>query len=172
MKKMNILTVSGSTREESSNTKLLLHLDDVELSERFIFQLSSLPQNLPLFQAQLDANPLPGNVVKWRNQLSNSDGLVICIPEYIHNMPALIKNALEWVTSSGELAGKKVLAITLTPHEPRGEKAMQSLLWSLKALDANVIVSLPLYQSEISYVSNEMKGEGVELLKEALSLFL
>ena len=166
---MKILTVSGSTREESSNTKLLLHLN--QISSKLDFHFASLPKELPLFQAQLDTNPLPVNVTKWRNQLSNVEGVIICIPEYIHNIPALIKNALEWVTSSGELVGKRVLVITLTPHEPRGEKAMKSLIWSLQALDANVIASLPLYQSEISYASNKIKGEGVEILTEALSLF-
>lgn len=168
---MKILTISGSTREESSNSKLLSHLRS--LSTKLDFQNTSLPKRLPIFQSQLDTNPLPSAVTHWRIQLSKVDGVIICIPEYIHNMPALIKNALEWITSSGELTGKKVLAITFTPQEPRGEKAMQSLLWSLKALDANVVASLPLYQSEISYSSsNEIEGEGVELLKEALALFL
>ena len=56
----------------------------------------------------------------WRKILQESDAVIISIPEYIHNIPALIKNALEWVTTSGEFLGKKVLPITFTPHEPRG----------------------------------------------------
>ena len=168
---MNLLTISGSAREESSNSKLLLHLSN--LSTNFDFHFSTLPNELPLFLSHLDTSPLPKTVTQWRNQVSSADGVIICIPEYIHNMPALIKNALEWITSSGELVGKKVLAITFTPHAPRGEKAMQSLIWSLQALDANVIASLPLYQSEISYASSDvLEGEGEEVLKEALSLFL
>lgn len=167
---MKILMISGSAREESTNTKLLLHLKD--LDTKLSFMLTDIPKDLPLFQSQLDVNPLPEAVVNWRRQLATCDGVVICIPEYIHNMPALIKNALEWIASSGELVGKKVLAMTFTPHEPRGEKAMQSLLWSLQALDANVVASLPLYQNEISYTSaGLLAGVGVEVLKEALLLF-
>ena len=88
-------------------------------------------------------------------------------------MPALIKNALEWITVSGELAGKKVLALTFTPTAPRGEKAMQSLLWSLQALDAHILVSLSLFQTELAFTSDgEIIGEGADVLKEALNLFI
>ena len=113
------------------------------------------------------------SVQAWKKELREADCVIFCTPEYTHNLPALIKNALEWITSSGELVGKKVLAITFTPHAPRGEKAMRSLLWSLQALDTNILASLPLYQTEISYDKNGvMKGEGVEVLQEALNLFV
>ena len=84
-------------------------------------------------------------------------------------MPALIKNALEWITSSGELVGKKVLAITFTPNEPRGDKAMQSLLWSLQALDANIVApACHCIKAEISYTSDgKLTGEGAEMLKRS-----
>ena len=84
-------------------------------------------------------------------------------------MPAAIKNALEWISSSGELVGKRVIPITFTPHEPRGERAMQSLVWTLQALDSNIIVELALYKSQITY-DPEIGGEGAEMLKEAIKL--
>jgi len=168
---MKILTISGSARPESSNTRLLKSLKS--LSSIHDFHHSQLPKKLPLFTSELADGKISPDVKAWQKELREAEGVIICIPEYIHNMPALIKNVLEWITSSGELVGKKVLAITFTPHAPRGEKAMQSLLWSLKALDANIIASLPLYQTEISYDENgEMTGDGVEVLQEALSLFL
>lgn len=168
---MNIITISGSARSDSSNTKLLQHLGS--LSKELNFIHSNKPKSLPLFTSDFEDSEIPLQVKAWRNELDSADGIIICIPEYIYNMPALIKNALEWITSSGELVGKKVLAMTLTPHQPRGEKAMQSLLWSLQALDTNIIASLPLYQTEISYSGeNKLTGEGAEILKEALSLFL
>ncbi|MEM9549516.1 MAG: NADPH-dependent FMN reductase [Bacteroidota bacterium] len=167
---MEILTISGSARAGSSNIKLLKHLSS--LTDYMSFQYSNLIKELPLFIDDPEAI-IPEAVIKWRNQLAKSDGIIICTPEYIHNQPALLKNALEWVTASGEMAGKKVLAITFTPNEPRGEKAMQSLLWSLKALDANIIASLALYQTEIFYSKDgELEGESAEILKEALRLFI
>jgi len=169
---MKILTISGSTRTGSTNTRLLAALPSLFPAHRF----QAYPQIslLPLFQVELDKHPWQEEVLNWRKAIVEVDAVIISIPEYIHNMPALIKNALEWVTSSGELMQKKVLAITYTPHAPRGEKAMQSLLWSLQALDANVVVSLPLYQQEIKFDvnGNFIDNEGVEMLTEAIFLLI
>ncbi len=168
---MNIYTISGSSRLESSNSRLLKNL--ASLSSELKFNHSLLPAKLPLFLPEIQDKLIPSVVKTWRKELEAADGVIICIPEYIHNMPALIKNALEWATASGELVGKKVLAMTFTPNEPRGEKAMQSLLWSLQALDANIIASLSLYQNEISYTEEGgITGDGAEVLKEALNLFV
>ena len=111
-------------------------------------------------------------VLNWKNALKNSDALIISTPEYIYNIPALIKNAFEWVTASGELHQKKVLAITFTPNELRGKKAMQSLLWSLQALDTQVVAQLPMYQNEIEFDEKNqfVMNEQIEMLKEAIYL--
>ncbi len=164
---MHLLTISGSSRADSSHSKLLDHL--YELGTDHTFERTVLHFDLPIFRAELDSNPLPENVKKWRAKLSKADAIIICIPEYIFNMPAVIKNALEWIASSGELVNKSVIPITLTPNEPRGEKAMQSLVWSLQALDAKVVVQLPLYKSQLDYLP-KINGEGTEMLLEAINL--
>ena len=107
---MKIITISGSARSESGNTKLLKHLWC--LSTEITFHHSDLPKQLPLFNAELQDAPAPEVVKRWKEELRTADGIIFCIPEYIHNMPAMIKNALEWITASGELAGKKVLAVS------------------------------------------------------------
>lgn len=167
---MNILTISGSTRTDSANSKLLAALPSFVPNHSF--STFSQIAELPLFQAETDKHPWPKEVLQWRAVMQTVDALIISTPEYLHNLPALIKNALEWVTSSGELANKRVLAITFTPHPPRGEKAMQSLLWSLQALNANVIAQLPLYQNEIAFDNQGelIKNEATEILKEAIDL--
>ena len=142
---MKILMISGSSRPDSQNVALLN-----ELPQRFKkhhFQLLDISE-LPLFVDQGGGMQYPKVVMRWRQAIEIADLVIICTPEYIHNMPAALKNALEWVTQSGELAFKRVLPITYTPSRPRGEKAMQSLLWSLKALDTKIIGQLDLYQND------------------------
>ncbi|MEM1319802.1 MAG: NADPH-dependent FMN reductase [Bacteroidota bacterium] len=169
---MKILTISGSARKDSANVRLLEGLP-LLFPEHQIQRYTQLPQ-LPLFHADWQDQPAPAAVEDWKAALRNAEGLVICTPEYLHNLPALLKNALEWVTASGELAGKKVLAISFTPHAPRGEKAMQSLLWSLQALDAQVLAQLPLYQKEVAFHEGQglVDGATTELLSAAFELFL
>ncbi|MFK8005459.1 MAG: NADPH-dependent FMN reductase [Saprospiraceae bacterium] len=169
---MKILTVSGSTRSTSSNAKLLEGIALLFSQHDFIFY-KKLDQ-LPLFRAEDDAHPWAESVLDWRRELQNCDAVIISIPEYIYNLPALIKNALEWIATSGELVGKPILPITFTPNEPRGEKAMQSLCWSLQALDAQIVVQLPLFQNEIKFNENHSLAENgsMEILKEAVELLI
>lgn len=169
---MKILTLSGSTRATSSNTKLLKGVALLFSSHEFLF-FKKLDQ-LPLFRAEDDTSPWTESVREWRKVLQDADAVIISTPEYIHNIPAVIKNALEWITTSGELVGKPILPITFTPHEPRGEKAMQSLCWSLQALDAQIVVQLPLFQNEINFRKDNslVESEGVEMLKEAVKLLI
>ena len=142
---MKILMISGSSRADSLNVTLLKELPQRFKKHKFqFFDISELP----LFTDQGDGLHYPKVVMEWRHAIEATDLLMICTPEYIHNIPAALKNALEWITQSGELAFKQVLPITYTPSPPRGEKAIQSLLWSLQALDARIVGQLDLYQSD------------------------
>lgn len=167
---MKILTISGSSRNDSNNSKLLDSIPTL-FPKQDIRRYETLDK-LPLFKPESDQHPWPEEVLNWRKAIGASDAIIVCTPEYIYNLPALLKNALEWVTTSGELSQKPVLAITFTPHPPRGEKAMQSLIWSLQALDARVVAQLPLYQNELKIDNQHLivGAESLELLKEGLLL--
>ena len=168
---MPILTISGSSREDSINRRLLEILPHIIKNRSFYFYEGI--KDLPLFNADNDDGTIPTPVVEWRKAVKDSEAIIICTPEYIFNLPAVIKNALEWVTSSGELQHKAVLPITFTPHPPRGEKTMQSLLWSLQALETRIVASLSLYQLdiEIDDEGNWIKGDDdKEMLIAAVEL--
>jgi NAD(P)H-dependent FMN reductase len=169
---MSILTISGSAQKASSNRRLLSAIAKAIPDQVFVpFEGLTM---LPLFSPDLNVNPLPPMVINWQKAIRQAEALIVATPEYIHNIPGVLKNALEWVTSSGELSGKPVLAITFTPHPPRGERAMQSLLWSLEALDARIVAQLPLYQTEIKKtgVDFDWSDEQLEMLTEAVKLLV
>jgi chromate reductase, NAD(P)H dehydrogenase (quinone) len=167
---MPILAISASARPDSANARLL----DAVIAlcpQQYIYKYTQLDQ-LPLFTAAADQHPWPETVLDWRKKVGEADALLICTPEYLHNMPALLKNALEWLTTSGELYQKRVLPITFTPNPPRGEKAMQSLRWSLQALEARIVGELDLYQSELHFdeQGKVVESEMVEFLLGGLGL--
>ena len=128
------------------------------------FKLSTLP----LFHPDAYDFEIPKEVLTFKETIKSQDAIIIATPEYIHNIPAVLKNALEWTTQTGEFSYKKTLAITYTPHPPRGKYAMSSLLNSLNALDANVVASLDLYHDSVK--GNSFNSDTTELLKEALKL--
>ena len=166
---MKVMTISGSSGHHSSNALLLDALPAL-FPQQSIYRYKAL-DHLPLFRASIDHHPWPAEVIQWRKAVAESDAIVISTPEYIHNLPALLKNALEWISTSGELAQKRVLAMTFLPTAPRGEKAMQSLLWSLKALDARVVAQLPLFRDEILFDDNGrlLDSDGLALLRAGLN---
>jgi len=165
---VEILCINGSSGTNSTNAKLLDAIPKL-FPQQYIYRYQTL-EELPLFLAHQDHHPWAPSVLAWRAAVAKSDAVIISTPEYIYNLPALLKNALEWLASSGELLKKPVMPITFLPNAPRGKKAMQSLLWSLQALDARVVTQLSLYQNEI--VFNEQgsieENEGSKLLKAAI----
>ncbi|MCI5059180.1 MAG: hypothetical protein MRY83_23915, partial [Flavobacteriales bacterium] len=68
---------------------------------------------------------------------------------------------------------KRVLPITFTPHLGRGEKAMKTLIWTLQALQSNIIGQLSLYQNEIIFDNHGKftENEHFQILKESLEIF-
>ena len=155
---MAILCCSGSVRADSSNLKLLQTIASSFDTYHFdYFDLS----RLPLFLPALDHSPWPAEVLAWREAVAEASAVLITTPAYLQNLPALVKNALEWLVTSGELRGKAVLPVTFCPHPPRGAEAMQAMIWSLQALDARIVGQLPLYQNEM-----QATAEGYELDEE------
>lgn len=166
-----ILCISGSASTKSSNTSLLEAIaDEFEETSKFIVynQLSELPLFTPLRLSE----GTPKEVQQLKTAISSADAVIISTPEYLHNIPAVLKNALEWMTESGELAEKPVMPITFTPAEPRGEYAMKSLIQSLIASKAKVVLQLPLYRSECDFNENKLtlSQPQKEILSEALRL--
>lgn len=144
-----IVAINGSANSESSN-KLLLQTLSRSFKHICSIELVDGLWNLPLFSPQLQQAGIPEIVKTLRAKVSMADAVIICTPEYLHNIPAALKNALEWMTESGELCEKPVLPITFTPAPPRGEYAIKSLVQSLQASKARIVADLPLYRNEMT----------------------
>ena len=100
---------------------------------------------------------LQASVLEWRKQLASADGVLICTPEYAFGMPGSLKNALDWVVSSGELWRKPVAALSASPSALGGEKAHAALLLTLTALEAQTIEAASL---SIAFSRSKVTPEG------------
>ena len=169
---MKIVAISGSAAKNSSTAAFLYTVRNY-FSGQYEIEVFDRLRDFPLFLPEELEKELPELIQEFKKIIIRSDAILICTPEYTHNIPAVLKNALEWITASGELAGKKVLPITLTPHEPRGEWAMKSLLGSLITMKAIIVAELPLYKNELRNDQGEIKlNETTRLiLEEAFRLF-
>ncbi|MDB4655442.1 NAD(P)H-dependent oxidoreductase [Flavobacteriales bacterium] len=161
----SILAISGSASNNSSN-KQLLECFKASFSDDYSIDVVDGLASFPLFSPQLLEAGIPENVKEFKSKVSSAEAVIISTPEYLHNIPAVLKNALEWMTASGELYEKSVLAITFTPAPPRGEFAMNSLLQSLKTSKAKVLAEIPLYRN------NLVKSEQKFFLSPGIAKFL
>lgn len=144
---MKVLGVSGSLRAGSTNTALLksiLYGKGFEGRSAFLANQVSVYEGigkLPHYNSELDEAKGPTAVAAWRGALASAGAVIICTPEYAFGIPGVLKNALDWIASSGELVDKPVLAISASPGYTGGDRAHASLLLTLSALSARVIQS-------------------------------
>ena len=68
---------------------------DVELLDLQDYPLPFFEEGMPPGLAK-DGYTNPA-VVRWRDKIRESDGFIICSPEYNHGYPAVLKNALDYV---------------------------------------------------------------------------
>ncbi len=76
-------------------------------------------------------------MAELRTILAAADGVIVSSPEYAHGVPGSLKNALDWLVSSGELIDKPVLLLNAAPAG--GTHAQESLRETLTMLSANVL---------------------------------
>lgn len=133
---VKILAISGSLRVGSSNTALLSAA--ATLVPDTTFKLYEGLADLPHFNPELDDDS-SAPVNNLRTLLQEADGVLICTPEYAYGMPGVLKNALDWTVSTGEFAGKPVVAMSASPNSTGGAQAHASLVLTLSALAAKIV---------------------------------
>ena len=134
---MQILAISGSLRPSSSNTAILRVLIGLT-SDSMNISIYNGIGNLPHFNPDIDVDDALVPVQDWRTQLKESDGVIFCTPEYAHGVPGVLKNALDWLVSSGEFVNKPTAVISASPSPDGGEKANASIVQTLKVMMAEI----------------------------------
>lgn len=169
---MKIFGISASASKSSSNFYLLKAIQNL-YAEKDEMQVFEGLQDFALFSPVQLEKGIPKNIQDFKKQILTADLIIISTPEYTHNIPAVLKNMLEWCTASGEFAKKAVLPITFTPNEPRGEHAMISLLQSLQTMKAKIKTQLPLYKTNVNISDHqiELPEDIREIIETAIGLY-
>ncbi len=121
--KKKVFAISGSTRANSSNEALLksiakLYVDEIDM------EIYNQLDNLPHFNPDVRDDQVSETVKDLRKKIVQSDGVLICTPEYVFSLPGALKTALEWTVSTTVFTGKPFAFIVASGL---GEKAFESL---------------------------------------------
>jgi len=95
-----LLVFAGSTRKASFNRQLArvaANLARVAGVNVTLLELSDL--QVPMYNADLEADGTPADVMMLKQLMFDHPAWVICSPEYNGSTTALLKNTIDWVSS-------------------------------------------------------------------------
>lgn len=136
---MKILIFAGSTRAQSFNRQLAKVAAQLAVeagAEVTLLELASL--NIPLYNADLEAQGTPPDVIRLKQILFEHPAWIICSPEYNGSYTALLKNTIDWASSpvkgdatwasgSKAFAGKVVGLLAASPGALGGLRSLEHL---------------------------------------------
>jgi len=95
-------------------------------------------KHLPHFNPEIDTDNPPKPIKDLPKQPKLADGVIICTQEYARGVPGALKNALDWIVSSGKFVNKPVAVISASSRSSGGDKAHESIMLTLEMIEAKI----------------------------------
>ena len=136
---VRVTTICGSLQASSSNEALLRAATALAPVGMTLVPAPSIG-DVPHYNPDLDVDPAPVPVAEFRAAIIAADAVVIATPEYAHEMPGVLKNALDWLVGSGEFVEKPVAI--MSAGGGGGEYVLRILGTTLEVMSARVVATL------------------------------
>ena len=122
---MNLLGISGSLRKGSYNTMLVKEAARLFGPDRF--EMADL--NLPLYNADVEAEGIPAPVRTLTDQIGAADALVFSTTEYNKGPSGVLKNALDWISRVRPMRteGKPAIVLSAAAGMAGGQRAKSAM---------------------------------------------
>ena len=143
-----ILVLAGSARQDSLNRKVARQTVDALRDagvEATLADLRDFP--MPIYDGDLESGQgLPHAAKELKELARRHDGFAIASPEYNGSFPALLKNALDWISrpEPGErplevFRGKVAAILSASPGPGGGKRGLRHLRELLEMMMVRVI---------------------------------
>ncbi len=145
---VKVLALSGSTREDSANKKLVQEAASFARqmgASVTVIDLKNFP--MPLYDADVEENRgLPENAKRLRKMMIDSQVIFIASPEYNGSVTAVLKNTLDWASrgenkqgSSEAFKGKKFVLMSASPSRMGGARGLVHLQNIIENIGGSVL---------------------------------
>lgn len=117
MSETRVAVLVGSLRADSLNRKLAEKLRD-EAPEGVVLEIVEGLEQLPFYNEELDSGQAPEAATRVRTQVAHADRVLVVTPEYNGTMPAVLNNAIDWLSrpyGAGALVAKPYAVVGTTP---------------------------------------------------------
>ncbi|HJR88696.1 MAG TPA: NADPH-dependent FMN reductase [Aeromicrobium sp.] len=146
-----VTVLVGSLRADSVNRKLAETLSDLA-PEGVELRIAENLDQLPFYNEDIDGDDAPAAAVALRQQVADSDRVLVVTPEYNATIPAVVNNAIDWLSRPygvGAIVGKPFGVIGVTPTPYGGKWAHEDTRRSAKIAGAHVVEAVDFSQSSI-----------------------
>lgn len=128
----NIFIINGSSSKNSANQKLIDIIVE-QTKDFFNCKVFKDLRSLPHFDPELSLENTPQVILDFRKEIENSDGVIICTPEYVFSIPSCLKNIIEWTVSTTVFSDKPVGLITASASGEKGHEQLQLIMKTIMA---------------------------------------
>ena len=147
----SILVLVGSLRAGSVNRRLAEAIRDQAPADVTV-ELADALDTLPFYNEDLDGDQVPATAAALRERVAAADRLLVVTPEYNGTMPAVLNNAIDWLSRPygvGAITGKPLGVVGVTPTPYGGKWAHEDTLRSAKIAGAAVVEDVLVSQSSL-----------------------
>lgn len=172
-----LLAFSGSNSSQSINFALLTYT--VSLIDSYEVQLLNMAK-MPFPMYSMDAekeNGFKNALVELREDIRESQGLIIAVNEHNRNVSAYFKNLIDWLSrlDINFLQDKKIFLLSTSPGKRGGKSAIDITANTLPMFGAQVMnqFSLPSFREnfsreEMTITNEDFKAEHLKALHDFL----
>ena len=139
---VRLLGMSGSLRSGSYSNAVLETLREL-FAGRADLQLYDLAP-IPAYNQDFEGDKRPPPVKHLLATIAESDGVVLCAPEFNHSIPGVLKNALDWASrpAFASVLAYKPVAIMATSRGPLGgARCLEHMRVALDSMLARVTLA-------------------------------
>mgnify|MGYP000863746753 FL=1 len=136
-----IVALVGSLRADSLNRRIAEALRD-QAPDGVVVEIAEGLGDLPFYNEDLDASATPAAAVALRALVGGADAVLAVTPEYNGTMPAVLNNAIDWLSRPygvGAIAGKPFGVVGATPTPYGGKWAHEDAVRSAGIAGAIVV---------------------------------
>jgi len=146
-----VLILVGSLRADSLNRRIAEKLQELAPSGVEI-EIAENLHDLPFYNEDLDGENVPATAAALRDRVVAADRVLAVTPEYNGTMPAVLNNAIDWLSRPygvGAIKGKPFGVIGATPTPYGGKWAHQDTVRSPGIAGAVVVEDVTVSQSAL-----------------------
>lgn len=146
-----IVALVGSLRTDSLNRRIAERLRD-ESPEGVEVTIAEGLADIPFYNEDLDSGDAPAAATALRDLVADADAVLTITPEFNGTMPAVINNAIDWLSrpyGAGAIQGKKFAVVGTTPTPYGGKWAHDDARRSAGIAGADVVADVVVSQTVI-----------------------